>query len=169
MKKDSVSFYEDRFSLLLNVEEYETNIQEYLKRFEKEYKKKIEFHITIIGFYGGNEIKKVIDTLFRMDQIIMTRKLKELIERTDWSYTLSDINWKIFQYDEIGNKESIIQLATVYGLERFYEKLNKMFGLNLKCPMTHVSLLTKGTHPESSMGIAIDSLKDFHSLKPVLL
>jgi len=52
----------------------------------------------------------------------------------------------------------------------FYDSLNKMLKTNLRYPLEHVTLFTRGTNPErSKMGIGINSEIDFFELSPICI
>ncbi|NVN97039.1 hypothetical protein HXX01_02285 [Candidatus Nomurabacteria bacterium] len=90
---------------------------------------------------------------------------------TDWSYSLLDVFYKVSkEYRDTDKRESIIQMTTIPCLVDFYDELNKILKTNLRYPLEHVTLFTKGTDLErSKMGIGINSEIDFFGLNPVCL
>ena len=165
-----IRFPEEKMTLLLNVKKEDIDLKKY-QEISKGFEQKSEFHITIIGFRGGKEIKKALLLLNQSNQFIMIEKIKTLVGETDWDYFFLNVAYQISkEYSNTDKRESIIQLAEVPGFVKFYDSLNEMLNLQLEYPLIHATLFTRGTDLEKSkMGIGINSEIDFFELNPLCI
>ena len=167
---ETLSFSERNLTLLLNMKREDIDLRRY-QAISDGFEQKSEFHLTLIGNYGGREIKNAINTFNLYYQYNAVEKIRALAYETDWEYSLLDVIYKVSkEYRDTDKRESIVQMATIPCLVDFYDNLNKMFKTNLMYPLEHVTLFTRGTNPErSKMGIGINSEIDFFELNPVCL
>ena len=163
-----IRFSEENMTLLLDVKKEDIDLKKY-QSVSKGFEQKSEFHITIIGFRGGKEIKKVLSSMSLSDQKIFIERIKTLACETNWNYSFINIAHKISKdYSETDKRQSIIQIAEVCGLVQFYNDLNEMLNIHLEYPLEHVTLFTRGTDMEKSkMGIGINSEIEFFALNYV--
>ena len=167
---ETISFYDKNLTLLLNIEKEDINIKK-LRSIGLKFEQKSEFHITLIGNNGGREIKHAINTFDLYYQYNAVEKIRALAYETDWSYSLLDVIYKVSkEYKDTDKRESIIQMVEVPCLVDFYDNLNKILKTNLRYPLAHVTLFTRGTDLErSKMGIGINSEIDFFELNPICI
>ncbi|MFA6215315.1 MAG: hypothetical protein WC768_01975 [Patescibacteria group bacterium] len=140
--------------------------------------KKDEFHFTIIGIDTGAEILKSLKNLNEKERKERLAKIRQLGKQIKWqailkndffyiqkNYNASDlINPKLTIPEK---RESIIQLAEIKGLEKFYQKLNLLLGKQLKTHFPHLTLYTTSTREDRRFrGIGINSKNQFEKLKP---
>lgn len=118
---------------------------------------KEEYHLTVIGFPIGKKIKEASQEV--------QDKVKELIDNTNFTISLKPEKYKIKKTYKTGERESIIQLASVPEINNFYKKLSEILGEELPEPFPHITLATKG----DKMGIGVTSKADFETLSPVLM
>ena len=140
---------------------------------DNEFTPKKEFHLTVLGFPQGKEIKGILE-----DNPELAEKIQELIDNADFSYNPTDdfytisrdreawIDWQDqSKGKETIHEEAIIQLIEAPGVETFINDLNKLLGTDFPVPFAHISLATKGT----PMGIGIANEAAFKGLNPVKL
>lgn len=137
-----------------------------------------EFHITILGFSNGNEIKKIIKALPPESQGPMREKIKSLIEGTDWHFSIAPERFHMTEEymvpgsgpdgtEQHAKKESYIQMVDLPGMEDFFKKLNALLGTAFEVPPAHVTMYTGGDDPETSKnGIGIKSQTEFFEFDP---
>lgn len=167
---ETLSFSERNLTLLLNIKKENIDFQKY-KEISDGFDQKSEFHITLIGNYGGREIKNAINTFNLYYQYNAVEKIRALAYATDWNYSLLDVFYKVSkEYRDTDKRESIIQMAAIPSLVGFYDNLNKMLKTSFMYPLEHVTLFTRGTNLErSKMGIGINSEREFFALNPILV
>jgi len=148
---------------------------------EKGFDEKREFHITVLGFKNGGEIKKILKKLAPEEQQAKLSEIQALVDSTDWSfmpeegryhiskeYKTLDPNNKGAEISE--TRESYIQKVQMQAIQDFYKKLNGILGSSLEPPPPHVTLYTNGTDKEKAkQGIGINSEADFAQLSPELI
>jgi len=167
---DKLSFSEEKLTLLLNIKKEDIGLRRY-QGVSDGFEQKSEFHLTLIGNHGGREIKNSINTFNLYYQYDAVEKIRALAYKTDWKYSLLDVVYKVSkEYNDTDKRESIIQMVEIPFLVGFYDSLNKMLKTNLRYPLEHVTLFTRGTNPErSKMGIGINSEIDFFELSPICI
>ncbi len=152
------TFYSEKATFLLTLQGVpgiEERVQEVAKA--KGLSQKEEFHFTIIGHQTGEEILARVaenDGLFE--------KFRKLIEESQFQISLQDEYYFIEkEYEEGEVRKSVIQLASLEGLEDFYRQLNALFGTSFSVPFPHLTLFTTSTKPENNLrGIGIYSQED---------
>lgn len=145
---------------------------------QKGFEKKDEFHLTILGFKNGRAILKALKTLPDEERHARLAEVRELVQNTEWRLgsggTLYHISKEYRQPDPkapggeiVEQREAYVQLLDLQGIDHFYAELNRLLGLDLKSPPTHLTLYTKGTDPkQSKMGIGIETWEDWEKLNP---
>ena len=118
---------------------------------------KPSFHISLVCI---NEIIKkhnVLDSSFR-DSVL--QDFCEFVEKNDVS--LLNFNEE-FKFAEENDLKTIIILCRVSNLEKFFETINKKYGLNIEYPPTHVTL-----YSIDGRGIFLTDTSDIKNLtKPI--
>ncbi|MFA6437555.1 MAG: hypothetical protein WC242_00135 [Candidatus Paceibacterota bacterium] len=179
---DSINFDNNRNTLLIGINRdmIDFGILSELAN-ENGLEVKDKFHITVLGFKNGSEIKKVLKALPEEEKQSILLQIKSLASSTDWSfvlepkryhiskeYTTPDPRDKSVELKE--RRESYIQMVHLPGMRIFYEKLNTILGTNLEAPPAHITLYTGGNDREKSkMGIGINSQEEFLKLNPELI
>ena len=114
----------------------------------KVFEPKEEVHITVIG----SELGRKIIEMSSANHEIKERILKAIAE-ADWSYSVQGKMHHVVKDKELpsppaANKilhaESIIRMASVPGIQQFYEQLGAIVGIQLEVPPVHVTLYTYG-------------------------
>ena len=179
---ESKTFDAKNNTLLLRVkkESFDLNrIGEIAK--EKGFDEKEEFHITVLGFKNGSEIKKILKKLPPEEQQTKLAEIQTLVDSTDWSFEPEESRYHIskeYKTPDPKNKgaeisetrESYIQRVRMQAMQDFYKKLNAILGSNLESPPPHVTLYTNGTDKEKAkMGIGINSEAELAQLNPELV
>ncbi len=148
---------------------------------QKGFDEKKGFHITVLGFKNGGEIKKILKKLSPEEQQAKLAEIQALIDNTDWSFVPEESRYHISkeyktpdpqkkgaEISEI--RESYIQKVQMEAIQSFYQKLNGILGSNLEPPPPHITLYTGGTDREKAkQGIGINSEAELMQLKPELI
>lgn len=108
---------------------------------------KDEVHITILGSRTADQIAAQI-----AEEPSSKDALRELIEGTDWRYSLRDEWYHVVREDEEPYAESIIRMADVPPLAAFYRQVEELAGVEIPPRPAHVTLYT--LHDETGIGIA---------------
>lgn len=132
---------------------------------------KSEFHITIIGSDTGEAINEKLSQCSDQQKAETILKIKELADSINWQLVAKPEYYYITkEYADDQNPEtrkSYVQLFDLIGLTEFYERLNKLLGLNLVVPLPHVTIFTTSTNPQKQLrGIGIYSAEQFKGLGP---
>lgn len=157
-------FDEQKYTLLLNVDKNQLDLN-YLQKMAAQngFDEKKEFHITVIGFKNGEEIKKVLQTFSKEDQENIIYQIKSLANNMDWGFELSPEKYHISKE----KRESYIQMVNMPDVKNFYNKLNEILGTHLEAQPSHITLYTRGDDRErAKMGIGINSEKELAQLNP---
>src|SRR3989338_447564 len=148
---------------------------------QKGFDEKEEFHITVLGFKTGGEIKKILKKLPPEEQQAKLAEIQAIVDNTDWSFAPEEGRYNIskeYKTPDPKNKgaeisetrESYIQKVRVQAIQAFYQKLNGILGSNLEPPPPHVTLYTSGTDKEAAKkGIGINSEAELAQLNPELI
>ena len=179
---ESKSFDAKNNTLLLRVDKGTFDVQGIREKAEQEgFDEKSEFHITILGFKNGSEIKKILKKLPPEEQQSKIAEIQALVDGTDWSFVPEDRKFHIskeYKTPDPKNKgaeisetrESYIQMIYLPAMKDFYTKLNGILGTNLEPPPAHTTLYTNGTDKEKAkMGIGINSEAELAQLNPELI
>lgn len=176
------SFDESKNTLLLDIDKNVVDLDAIRELAEKNgFEQKGDFHITILGFKNGGEIKKALKALPEEQRQDMISQIKSLAESTDWNFVFEPQRYHIakeYVAPDPKNKgselreqrESYIQMVNLPGMKTFYDKLNALLGTNLEIPPAHITLYTGGDDKEKSkIGIGINTQEDFLKMNPELL
>jgi len=179
---ESKSFDFKNNTLLLRVDKESLDLQDIREKAEQAgFEEKGEFHITILGFKNGAEIKKILKKLSPEEQQAKIVEIQTLVDGTDWSFVPEDRKFHIskeYKTPDPKNKdvelsemrESYIQMVHLPAMKDFYTKLNGILGTNLELPPAHTTLYTSGTDKEKAkMGIGINSEAELAQLNPELI
>lgn len=135
---------------------------------------KDNFHISVINNIVANIIDKKLQEIPEEEKTAVLLKIRKLAETVDWSYTLKNEYYHISkdypessEHEEIENREAIIQIINIPGMEVFYSELGQLLGLDLVVPIAHITLFTKSNISQNKgLGIAVYSSEDFSNLNP---
>jgi hypothetical protein len=120
---------------------------------------KTEFHITIVGSQLARKL------LVRLGSTEYQARLTQIASSIDWDWTFHSEFYHLVKPKtvtlsdgsiEILDAQSIIQMATVAGIEDFYAQISIVMGERLVPPPTHVTLYVYG----DLQGIGISSQDD---------
>jgi hypothetical protein len=120
---------------------------------------KTEFHITIIGSQLGRKL------LARLGKVEYQARLTQIAKTIDWDWTFQSEFYHLVKpktvtlpdgSTEILEAQSIIQMATVAGINDFYAEISILVAERLIPPPTHVTLYVYG----DVQGIGITSQDD---------
>lgn len=137
---------------------------------------KEEFHVTIIGRATGESIIQYLELLSPEERNMKQSQIQELctsynphIEMKPEFYSIQK-DYSTLKDPIIDIRESIIQIASMDGLDAFYEKLFKIISLKFSTLFPHVTLYTTSTRADKKLrGIGIYSEADFWDMKPTKL
>src|SRR3989338_1742176 len=179
---ESKSFDTKNNTLLLHIQKDSidlSGIGEVAK--QKGFDEKKEFHITILGFKNGGEIRRILKKLPPEEQQAKIGQIQALIEETDWSFKPTPTQYhlkKEYKTPDPKNpggeiselRESYVQMVELPAMQSFYGKLNAIMGTNLQSPPAHITLYTNGSNKEAAKaGIGINSDAEFTELNPELI
>ncbi len=128
---------------------------------------KSEFHITIIGSQLARKL------LARLGETEYRVQLDEIASQIDWHWRLESLFYHVVKpktrslsdgSTEIIHAESIIQMATVDGIDDFYDRLSIIAVERLIPPPTHVTLYVYG----DLQGIGIADRQDLMKYTSIL-
>lgn len=122
----------------------------------------------IIGRATGEEIVKYLESLTSEERDIKSSQVQDLCEsyhpHIEYKQEFYYIKKK---YSETDIRESIVQIATIEGLEEFYRKLFKIIPIRFDIPFPHITLYTTSTREDKkTRGIGIYSEKEFSEINP---
>jgi len=151
------------------------------------FKPKHEFHVTIVGYKNGKNLKILLSDLSPEERKERLAAIRRLIEETDWTLDGHPKLYHVTKEYEFESKytgekqkevrESIVQTMALRHLNEFYQELSRIVDPdqpgdpNLFPPQfPHLTLFTKGTDPNRARrGIGIDTEDDFKLLSPELI
>lgn len=174
---EKINFDEKNFTLLLDLDKSAVDLAGLRESANKNgFEQKDEFHITVLGFKNGGEIKKILKKMTPEQKQDMLAKIKALVDETDWSFKFEPQKYHIakdYKTADPKNKgaeitehrESYIQTISLPGIESFYKKLNILLGTSMEPPPAHITLFTGGSDKEKAkMGIGINSQEELKKL-----
>jgi hypothetical protein len=111
----------------------------------KTFQPKDEVHITIFGSKLSGELADAMD-----QDLFLRPQLQAAIEETIWTYELHDEWYHVVD----GEEETIIRMAGVPLLSRFYHRVSTLAGVEIPERPTHVTLYTYNN--EEGIGVATE-------------
>lgn len=178
MNIENIILNEEKYTLLLGINKSSINLEHVRDIASKNgFKEKEEFHITVIGFKNGGEIKKILELMPPNKKSYILYEIKEIMNSIDWSFDFKPeiyhiskeytfIDYKNNNAKKIENRESYVQMLSMSGIKIFYEKLNYLLDTNFEAPPAHMTLFTGG---DSDMGIGINTEEEFLNMNPQLI
>ncbi len=174
---EKVTFDEKNFTLLLDLDKAAFDLEKIQPQADaKGISQKEEFHITVIGFKGGAEIRKSLKALDENSRQEKIQQIQSLINTTDWRYMLEPQQLHIAKDypadpkkpdDQPEHRESFIQLVNIPAMESFYSQLNGLLGTAIEAPPSHITLFTGGNKPENAkQGIGINTAAELEKMNP---
>ncbi|MDP4039899.1 MAG: hypothetical protein Q8P57_04965 [Candidatus Pacearchaeota archaeon] len=175
-----IKFYTETATAILNIDKNAVDLES-KKNDAKQHdlSKKDEFHITIIGSDTGEEILKSLELLAEDEKDKILDQICELFELFEWNVTLKQEFYFLeksydnssdstnLQKEKPEKRKSIIQIAEIDKIDKFYEKLNRLLGKQFETPFPHVTLYTTSTLEEKKLrGVGIYSKNQFEELNP---
>lgn len=141
---------------------------------------KNETHATIIGFRNGRKIAKALTKLSPPERARIIGVINDSLKEIPWSLAgatepILRIKKDYVTRNDRGHeidretRESYIQCVEIPGIDRFYARINELLGINLEPPLTHITYATKGTSPNSRMGIGIEGRDELAQLHPTVV
>ncbi len=176
------TFEDGKNTLLIGIDKGAVDLSGIQEMADKNgFTQKGEFHITVLGFKNGREVKKALNALPESERQSALEQIKALVEETDFSFVLEPQRYHIekeYISPDPKNKgaelrerrESYIQMVSLPGMKIFYDKLNAILGTDLEAPPAHMTLYTGGDDKEKSkMGIGINTQDEFLKMNPELI
>jgi hypothetical protein len=169
-----LKFYSDKATAILVIDKKNINFAAKKEQADKlGLLPKEELHFTIIGSDTGETILAQLANLSEAERNKTLDQINKLLQSFGWKTTFTnDFHYlqKIYNEPDFPGEEkrrSIIQLAKIDQLEKFYHKLNLLLGANFSTPLPHVTIYTYSNREDKKLrGIGIYSQKDFDNLKP---
>lgn len=166
----STHFDKEKFTVIISVDRVDDALRPILDIIEMNgFRIKKEFHITLIGFARGRDIKAAIERQKRnLDDSIVG--IQRLIERSmitpqirhEWYYIKKEM---VFKGKPTEYRESIIAMVDIPEINQLWNELQELIGETLEPPFLHITLATRGAGSEQAWdGIGIKDLQDFESL-----
>ncbi len=179
IKPNKIVFDREKGTLLVCIPDsfsIPASIEEYAK--EKGFEIKEEFHITIFGFDSGKRILERIQKN-NLNKEEVFSQIEKSIESKDWQCSLEDEWYQVSKTYQgraealnggSEERQSIICMASVLGLEDFLSDVERAIGFSFSPPPLHVTAFSKSTHKENmGAGIGISSREDLRKLHPTPL
>jgi len=178
MNIENIILNEEKYTLLLGINKSSINLEHIRDiAFKNGFKEKEEFHITVIGFKNGGEIKNLLETISQNKKEYIIYEIKEIMNSIDWSFDIKSeiyhiskaytfVDYKNNNVKKIENRKSYVQMLSMSGIKIFYEKLNYLLDTNFEAPPAHITLFTGG---DSNMGIGINTEEEFEKMNPQLI
>lgn len=123
-------------------------------------------HITIIGSQHRNFLTHKLEMLDADEKNNLLDKIDSLINSIEWEFTPGEY-FRVSKVDEIGKRESIIQLIDMPCMDDFYRGLGHILNEEIPAQFPHITLYTKGPKSKNGFyGINIPSQEEFKKLNP---
>lgn len=172
--RDDLVFDTERFTALLSIQPAAV-VFDYLQAYADELGVVIkpEFHLTVIGFVVGRQLKAIVDKLPSADHSTVIDFFVSQLGEYSWGYEFKEEFYKIEKSYQFRNqpretRTSIIQTVEMPDLAEFYDMLSDTFEMPIEVPFTHVTLYTNSSNTANqNMGIGINSEAEFKALQPV--
>lgn len=172
-----LKFYPEEITAVLNVDKKYIDLE--IKKdiaSKRNLSEKDEFHLTIIGSNTWKEIIKILESLDENEKNERIKMINDFLESYNWRVVLEPVFYYIKkEYNNLGSidheiRQSIIQIAQIYDLEKFYQQLSIFLNKNFKIPLSHVTLYTTSTRVDKILrGIWIYSKEQFNDLSPEVI
>lgn len=168
-----IKFNPTDITAVIGVDKKELNFESNLYLAEKyNLLNKTDFHFTIIWSATGKEIIRLISNLSKKEKKETVNKIEKLCKSTIWTVELKNEFYYLAKYyyeewlpDE--KRESIIQIASIKELDKFYFELNNLLNTKFKLPIPHLTLLTSSTREDKKLRwVWVYSKRQFESLNP---
>lgn len=172
-----VDLNSERATLLLDIASEDIDVSELAELAVKYgYEQKDEYHVTLLGFAKGREIKAFLNSLGQEERARMGQEIENLVNQIEWKIKILPDQHLISREKEVeypyGSKQmvdeyrsSIVQMVEIAGAEDFYTKLSELTGLQFDPPPTHITIFAKSSIPAyMKAGIGIDSAEQFAAM-----
>lgn len=155
VRPSEIRFDETKGTLLLGLDGKEQIGPELAAYVEsQEFSVKDEFHLTLIGFKQGVQLKKAFE-----QNPELANEVAALTESIDWRiYDTGEFYKLTKRYEgEDAPRQSIIEMKSCPATEAFIDRLNYATGLELQVQPPHVTLATRG---DAAQGIGLNTDQD---------
>lgn len=166
----TINFDPEKFTLIIPVHDVQHALDPIMDVIEVNgFRIKNEFHITLVGFARGRDIKALIERNGKNLSQVQS-EIEQLLNESlitpeiihEWYYLSKDV---VFTGKPSEYRESIIAMVMIPEIEQFWNKLQECVGGPITPPFLHITLATRGTGSEQAWeGIGIKDVKDFETL-----
>jgi hypothetical protein len=156
MKIDSITFKEENGAMLLNLASdfiVPKPVVEYSSK--NGFGLLSDLHITIIGNKEGKNIIPILN-------VHKIKMVKDMIEKMDWSFELSNHFFHLKKDYGFGPKESLIQEIKISKLEDNLRSISELINHKISLPFLHITYAIKNSN--DGLGIGINTIDDFNSI-----
>jgi hypothetical protein len=167
----------ERATLLLDIANEDIDVADLVDTAaEYGYEQKDEYHVTLLGFAKGREIKAHLNSLGDEERAKTEQEIENLVNQMEWKIKVLPDRYLISREKEVeypyGSKQmveeyrsSIVQMVEIAAAEDFYAKLSELTGLQFDPPPTHITIFAKSSIPGyMKAGIGIDSAEQFAAM-----
>lgn len=157
----------EKMTIVLSVSQPEGIFAPVLDKINNEgYRFKKEFHVTIVGFARGREVKSHlqsinadIEQVFKNLEEFLNRQTLLLKPTGDYYHLEKEVK---FSAKPKEFRESIIALLEIPGFDGFWSKLENILQTIIPKPFLHLTLATRGTGSLGAWdGIGVKDEQDF--------
>jgi hypothetical protein len=174
MKPQEILFDLEKCTLLLNVEEKDLHIPDYVQTYaqDKSLQIKKEFHITILGFGAGQKIQRKLSEMSFSERETVSDEIEALSKQSDWGFNPKNEYYHIKKDYTPKDKpkehrESIIGMVEIPHLGEFINKLSRILNLHLEVPPAHLTLFSTSDIKENILaGIGVGSEEELRKAHP---
>ena len=138
----------------------------------KGFRKQTKRHITIVSGKTLEKIENVLNRFSITERKKKVAELKALLKNLKWQYIQKEIYF-INQKSYFGNpkvlehRKSYVRVIEMPDMNIFFHKLNMVLKTHIPTQFPHITLFTKGEHPDREyFGIPIYSKVEFQKLHP---
>ena len=138
----------------------------------KGFREQTKRHITIVSGTTLEKIEKCLSKFSASKRKKKVAELKNLLKSLKWQYVQKDIyfiNQKTYFENPkiLEHRKSYIRAIEMPDINIFYRKLNILLKTHVAIQFPHITLFTKGEHPDREyFGIPIQSKTEFKKLHP---
>lgn len=138
----------------------------------KNFREQTYRHITIINDTISKKIEQALNKFSPSEKKMKITEIKSILKKLQWEYSEKQIyliekkayikNLKINEH-----RKSYIRVIEIPDIKIFYHELNTILKTHIPTQFPHITLYTKGEHPNRGyFGISISSKSAFKKLNP---
>ena len=136
------------------------------------FRKQSHRHITIIGYDSSVKIENALTKFSINERKNIIALIKKNLKNLNWEFYQKEVylvekKSYFFNKNVLEYRKSYISLIEMPDIKIFYNKLNTLLQTHIEMQIPHITLYTKGEHPDRGyFGIGISSNNVFKKLHP---